>query len=251
VINNGDPGVTVVSDPASSGRGNVFRVFFPEGGFGTDVGGTNWQTRIAPRDEYYFAFDLFVPAGFNWPLSSKLPGLFGGNLNVAVGNKAVLNGVDAWSAFQGIMSDRLPGETSGFYNIGDGALGATTFTYDGAQIFRRYNPALTDSWDATPEGAARLIPGTWSRLEQHVKLNTATGTTGVGVKANGVYEIWLDGVKVYEAFNWTYRRNKSLQIDGIFFISYYGGYGDEWGAREDQYWYFDNYVVSTIPITHQ
>ncbi len=61
------------------------------------------------------------------------------------------------------------------------------------------------------------------RFEQHVVLNTATSTTGVGVKPDGVYEAWVDGVKVYSANNWTYRINSSLKVDHISFIWWYGG----------------------------
>ncbi len=82
-------------------------------------------------------------------------------------------------------------------------------------------------------------------------LNTATSTTGVGVKPNGIYEAWVDGVKVYSANDWTYRINNSLKVDHISFIWWYGGNTTEWGARENQYMYFDNYfVVSTQPISH-
>ncbi len=80
--------MTVVSDPASSGRGNVLRVFFPKGKYGNSASGAAWQTKIPARDEYYFAYDIYVPAGFNWPLDFKIPGLFGGDLGAASGVKS-------------------------------------------------------------------------------------------------------------------------------------------------------------------
>jgi hypothetical protein len=81
-------------------------------------------------------------------------------------------------------------------------------------------------------------------------LNDATEVTGVSVKANGIYEAWVDGVKVYHATDWIYRQITSLQIDHISFTWYYGGHGDAFAAREDQYSYYDNFIVSTQPIAH-
>lgn len=247
IRNEASPGATVVADPANSGRGNVFRMFFPKGGVGNTNAGGSWQTRIPASDEYYFAYDIYLPVGFNFPLSSKLPGLFGGNMGKASGNKAKMNGVDGFSVFQGFTSEKKAGDRTGWSNIGDGNFGASTFTYAKPQEKRRYNPNLNDDWDGDQ---ARLIPGRWMRLEQHVKLNDATSTVGVGVKANGIYEAWLDGVKVFYADDWIYRQTTSLQIDGIFFVWWYGGSGPNFASREDQHIYTDNFVVSRQPISH-
>ncbi len=73
IANNASQGVTAVADPAGSGRGNVLRVFFPKGQYGNSASGAAWQTKIPARDEYYFAYDIYVPAGFNWPLGLRFP----------------------------------------------------------------------------------------------------------------------------------------------------------------------------------
>ena len=246
VENRASPaGVTIVADPANSGRGNSLRVFFPKGEYGNAASGAAWQTKLSPRDEYYFAFDIYIPVGFDWPLGVKLPGLFGGSLNAASGLKAT-NGVDGFAVRQSIYSERQEGDTQGYRSIGNGVLGANTYTYDGHTTPRIYNVNLNGSFSE----AIKLIPGKWSRIEQRVVLNDATNVTGVGVKRNGIYEAWVDGVKVYSSNNWIYRQNTSLKVDHISFIWYYGGGSSDWGAREDQYMYFDNFIASTQPITH-
>jgi len=165
----------------------------------------------------------------------------------AAGNKAQMNGVDGFSVFQAMFSELKAGDDKGYKNIGDGNLGASTFTYANPQRIRRYNRALNNSWlDGSP---ARVIPGKWVRLEQHVKLNDATATTGVGVKSNGIYEVWLDGEKVFYDDKVIYRQTTSLQVDGIFFIWWYGGNGSSYNSREDQYMYFDNFVISKSPVS--
>jgi len=245
IANRASPSVTIVADPANSGRGNSLRVFFPKGKYGNAASGAAWQTKLSPRDEYYFAYDVYIPVGFKWPLGVKFPGLFGGSLGAASGVKPT-NGVDGFSVRQGFWSERQNGDRAGYSNIGNGVLGASTYTYDGHTIPRRYNPNLNNSWN----GAIKLTPGKWTRIEQRVVLNDATNVTGVGVKRNGVYEAWVDGVKVYSEKDWVYRRNTSLRIDHVAFIWYYGGNGSDWGARENQYMYFDNFVVATQPIAH-
>ena len=235
-------GLSIVTDPANSGRGSVLRSFIKGGEWGSQ-GGFQWQTGIPTADEYYFSYKIYVPVGFKWPHSTKLPGLYGGDLPQAVwGAPNPLNGVDGWSSWHALVSNRLPGETVGYDGMGDGSFAANTYTPDGYNEIRRYNPDLNNAWNpASP----KVIPGQWHTIEQHIKLNTATKTTGVSVLNDGIYEAWLDGVKVYESNRETYRENSSLQIDGIFFIQWYGGSTIDWAAREDQYWYFDNFVVST------
>ena len=239
VTNNGVPGVMVVADPANSGRDKVFQLSFLEGSVQKNGGGgAQWVTRITAADEYYFAYDMYVPADFNWPLSSKLPGLFGGDISKASASN-VPDGITAFALRQGVVSERKEGDTTGWSNIGDGNLGANPHTF-GNIGHARYNYALVNTRD---ENSARLIPGYWARIEQHVRLNDP------GIK-NGVYEAWLDGVKVFSASNYEYRTVDSLKIDGISFVWFYGGSGDSFAAREDQAYYFDNFVVSTQPISH-
>ncbi len=238
-------GVKVVPDPGNSGRGNSLQVFFPKGEFGNKKSGAAWQTKLPARNEYYFAFDIYVPIGFNFPLSWKMPGLFGGNLLEASG-LTTPDGVAGFAVRQGISSEPKNGKAPGFVGIGDGNIVANTYTYNKGTKLRIYNPALNRSRN----GASKLTLGQWVKIEQHVVLNDATNVTGAGVKSNGIYEAWVDGVKVYSQNNWIYRRNTSLKIDHITFIWYYGGKDAAFTALEDQYSYYDNFIVSTQPITH-
>ncbi len=245
VANNAAPeGVTIVPDPTNSGRGNAMRVFFPKGEFGNKSSGAAWQTKLPASNEYYFAYDMYVPVGFNFSLSCKIPGLFGGNLGDASGLK-VPDGVSGFAVRQSIISQRKTNETVGYKGIGNGNIEVTRYIYNKATQRRKYNPDLRGKVSGT-----RVTPGKWVRIEQRVVLNDATSATGVGVKSNGIYEAWVNGVKVSYETNLVYRQNTSLEIDHISFIWYYGGNKSDFAAREDQYSYYDNFVVSTQPITH-
>ena len=142
ISNRASPGVTVVADPGKSGRGNVLQVFFPKGKYGNNASGAAWQTVIPDSDEYYFAFDMYVPKGFNYPLSSKLPGLFGGNLGDVTGS-GVADGSNGWQARQVIASERKAGDIRGYSDIGDGNLGGHPHVI-GETIKGRYSYQLDD-----------------------------------------------------------------------------------------------------------
>lgn len=212
----------VVDDPANSGRSNVMSVFYPKGKAGNQSGG-QWAVNIPGRDQYYFSQDIFVPAGFNWPISNKVSGLYGGNLDGATGGEETY-GITGWSVRQDIQSERRSGDTAGYFNIGDGAIGAK---------LGGYKPQKKHVWYGE-----RLIAGRWGRIEQQVDI------------AAGTYRAWVNGKLAYTRTGMQYSKNGNLDIDGVSFVFWYGGGPPGWNAREDQHWYYDNFIVSTQPISH-
>jgi len=212
----------VVDDPANSGRGNVMSVFYPKGDYGSQSGG-QWQTSIPGHTKYYFSQDIFVPEGFNWPLSNKVSGLYGGELAAATGGEEVY-GVTGFSCRQGIVSERKKGDTAGYVGIGDGVISTK---------LGGYKPQKKHATSDT-----RLKAGSWSRIEQMLDIE------------NGIYEQYVNGRRAYRRTGMQYSKNGNLDIDGVSFVFWYGGGSSAWDAREDQHWYYDNFVVSTKPISH-
>ena len=76
--------------------------------------------------------------------------------------------------------------------------------------------------------------------------------------ADGKNEIWVTdpgrwtgALKVFESNNHVFRTVSTMKIDGIFMTNYYGGPADERNQPlNDQFHYYDNFIVSTDPITH-
>lgn len=67
-------------------------------------------------------------------------------------------------------------------------------------------------------GGAVLIPGRWTSIEQHVKLNTP------GV-ANGEGEVWVNGHSVWRSTTELYRKDPKTRITQFFANVYHGGVG--------------------------
>ena len=88
-------------------------------------------------------------------------------------------------------------------------------------------------------------------------MNTVTEEGVSGLK-DGLQEVWVTdpalwtGAKKVSSHLHRWRITNSMGIDGITMSQGYGGNGNDPDNRptQDQYHYYDNFRVSTIPITH-
>ena len=67
---------------------------------------------------------------------------------------------------------------------------------------------------------------------------------------DGQLKMWVDGIKVLGVSNRRWRAVNSLKLDGLYFTFGYGGGDKSFAAPEDQYNYYDNWILSTQPISH-
>ena len=88
-------------------------------------------------------------------------------------------------------------------------------------------------------------------------MNTVTKEGVSGLK-DGLAEIWVTdpqrwvGARKVSSQLHRWRYTKTMKIDGLWMLNYYGGDASDpvnQPARE-QYHYYDNFIVSTSPITH-
>ena len=94
-------------------------------------------------------------------------------------------------------------------------------------------------------GQYYIKSGAWQTIETRIKMNT------VG-KSDGILQAWVDGVLALDNQNFVWRdsRDPDLRISGLYVTFGYGGGDDTWDAPEDQFNYYDNWVVSTQSIAH-
>lgn len=219
--------VSIVKDPDPSGaRGNVMRVFYRANQTTTDGNsGSQWRTKLKGKyEDLYFAYDVYFPDNADFVLGGKLPGLMGGPVIYAGGKPA--NGNDGWTG-------RLMWHKNGSVQ---------------SYMYVANNPSLYGwnfDWDLGSEGQRYLKRGQWNRLEMRYVMNTP------GVP-NGRMQAWFNGKLALDAKGLIYRMpaGKNVAIDQLLFSTFYGGKADKWAPSTDQYVYFDNFVVSTKPITH-
>jgi hypothetical protein len=146
-----------------------------------------WRIPFAPMNDVYARYLL-------WPehdvvtnmteIGVKLPGLAGGEVTWRMEHKPPRN---------------------------DGLLPVVDYLYDAERGTVGFPEFRT-------MGGAMFVPGRWTSIEQHVKLNTP------GV-ADGIGEVWVNGHSVWRSTTELYRKNPSTQITEFFANVYHGGVG--------------------------
>jgi hypothetical protein len=71
-------------------------------------------------------------------------------------------------------------------------------------------------------------------------------------KLNGRLQGWLDGKLAFDSseFMWRMPGGEHLTIGEAQFVTFYGGGNSSFAPSTDQHIYFDNFIVSTRPVTH-
>ncbi|MBT9314039.1 hypothetical protein IXB50_01200 [Leptothoe spongobia TAU-MAC 1115] len=205
---------------ADSPFDHILRVHYPAGTASPSVS----RQTSSPLGGAQFYGDLFLPAqtqlrlsyyvrfaeGFDFVKGGKLPGLFGGS---------------------GASGGKIPDGTDGF---------SARFMWrkDGQGEVYAYLPTSESYGTSIGRGAWQFQPGIWYKLDQELKLNTPN-------QADGELRIWVNDTLVLEQAALVFRTAESLQIDGIFFSTFFGGGDPSWATPQDTYIDFANFSVST------
>ncbi|WP_045876786.1 polysaccharide lyase [Pseudofrankia sp. DC12] len=166
--------------------------------------------KSGPTDVLHLSYRIRFPLGFQFNKGGKLPGLFGGD-HVAGGN------------------------------IPDGSNGLSTrymWRAGGAGEVYAYLPSSQVHGTNIGTGSWSFPPGQWVTMQQRVRLNTPG-------KADGSITVWMDGRQALRVDNLLFRDSASLQIDGLFFSTFFGGADTTWASPTDQYADFADFQVSS------
>jgi hypothetical protein len=132
---------------------------------------------------------------------------------------------------------------------GDGKL--TSYVYDAERVQYDEFFDIVNPTNSPAQTTWHMPKGQWVRIEQRIKQNTATATEGVGDKADGILQEWVNGKLAVDKRK-RFRTVNTMHIDGIYMYSYYGGKASDPinKPKQTQNEYYDNFIVSTSPITH-
>jgi hypothetical protein len=150
-------------------------------------------------------YQVFFPADFAFAKGGKLPGLYGGRNE---------KGESASGCRPGVEED-------GF---------STRYMWreKGAGSLYAYLPGKSESCGKyIGKGSWHFTPGAWTTLEQEVVLNDPGSS-------NGTLRVWVNGKPVIAQPNVVLRNTDDISIDGIFFVSFFGGKEPEWASPKDQ-----------------
>ncbi|HEB87282.1 MAG TPA: hypothetical protein ENI68_09760 [Gammaproteobacteria bacterium] len=253
--------MSLVNDPLNDGHGVVLAVkrLAGQGWQGPGSGGMAFKADFPEQEDIYLAYDMYIPSGNELMKIMKFPGLmFGTGDMVGHPDFNTYPTPDSLQTFVFTPSS----DGNGAWGRGDGAL--NLYYYDkerisGNEFFDRTDPTFTVGENTSQGGDQYNQPkGYWITIEMRMKMNTVT-QEGVSGLRDGLSEIWITdpnlngGVaKLVSQRNHKWRVSNNIKIDGIGMSLSYGGNGDdpENQPSNDQYHYFDNFRVSTTPITH-
>lgn len=200
--------------------GKSLRILYPKGSVGPSQGGAQWLVNLPKSfEELYVSFRVKFGTGFDFVKGGKIPGLGGGKNNTG-GTKPT--GTDGWS---GRMMWRSGGDAVQYLYHPDQP------TIYGEDLF--WNIGGQKAW----------VPGQWAEVEHRFVMNTP------GQK-DGIVQGWWNGALALERKNIRFRDVSTFAIDVFYFSTFFGGSTSDWAATKDEHTYFDDFVISTGPISH-
>jgi hypothetical protein len=220
-----DP-VEIVTDPELGGtHNNSMRISYAADIVGLhDSSGAQWTKKLSGYDELYVAYDVFFEDDAEFVKGGKLPRLQSTSWESNAGVPA--DGTDRWTA--GLMW-KQGGKLASYVYHADQSNGYGDIRY----------------WDDGVDGQIYFQPGQWHTIEVRAVLNTP------GV-LDGRMQGWFDGKLAFDTneFMWRMPGGEHLDIGEFMFVTFYGGGDSSWAPSTDQHIHFDNFVISTHPITH-
>lgn len=223
-VDDWQEGVTAERVHIEDEDGNkVLQVSYPDGTYGTDEGGAQWKQHIKAHDDLYFAYKVKFGPNFNFVRGGKLPGLAGGQANTG-----------------GDVPEKDDGWSGRIVWGKNGTLAQYVYYLDQHQ-----NLPWGDKfwWSFNGSSKVQLIPDIWYQVETRIVMNTPGGK-------DGLIESWLNGVQVLKETGLRFRDSDSLAIDIHYFSTFFGGGDDTWATTQNETIYFDDFIISTNPITH-
>ncbi|MFI8992503.1 polysaccharide lyase [Streptomyces sp. NPDC053542] len=191
--------------PARSASPTVARRYGrPEGGAQLYL-----PLRSGPTDSLHLRYYLRFPKGFDFVKGGKLPGLYGGSV-------------------------------TGGRRIPDGENGLSTrymWRRKGRGEVYAYLPTSVEHGTSLGRGKWKWPTGRWTCVEQAVRLNTPD-------EDNGSVEVFLDGRRVLREDELKFRTSEKLQIEGVFFSTFFGGSDPSWATPDADYADFAAFAVS-------
>ena len=212
--------ISLVKD-SSDKFGQVLRVRYPAGSASPSVsrknnvsiGGAQFfaDLGMSPKSSLRLSYYLRFSENFDFVKGGKLPGLFGGTE---------------------VSGGENPDGTNGF---------STRFMWrkNGDGELYAYLPSSKKYGTSIGRGNWQFVPGKWHHLEQEVKLNQPGSN-------NGQVTVWLDGKKVLDEREITFRTTDALKIEGIFFSTFFSGGDTSWATPKDVEVDFAKFSVNEV-----
>lgn len=203
----------------------ALRVFYPAGSYSKRTGGTQFYAQPLVNEAYermILSYDIWFPSNYSFVQGGKLPGLRGGSDRSGCSGGSQTDGT---SCFSTRLMWRANGTGEVYAYIPTNSTGLCT---------QSNVICNSDFGTSLGRGTFTFQTGQWQTIYLVVVLNK------VGI-ANGVVELYYNGVKALSFQNLVLRTASSLSsVGGLFFSTFFGGDDSSWATPTDQYLYWRN-----------
>jgi len=207
--------------------GSCLNYFLKQGSYGASGSGNTAMSTFLKsfsgveslHEELYFRYYIYLDPNFDFSQGGKIPGMAS---HALYGAGSHPNGDDGWTA-RYMWNSYGEIYLYGYFPVANGW---------GTHIYCDYTGKR-----------ARLERGKWHCVEQYIKLNSVTGSTG---NADGKCYTWLDGTLSMKKDDVVYRTvvNDAGKEFGIYASVFFGGADADWTPEYDTYIRVDNMVLA-------
>ncbi|KAG6837734.1 hypothetical protein H0H93_003536 [Arthromyces matolae] len=248
-IQDNPDNLAFVNDPFSSSSSTTnsttpaLQVTYPANEFGSTDSGAQFINLWNATDGSSFqsmllSYEVAFDSGFDWVKGGKLPGLRGGLNSTGCSGGNQSNGKDCFST-------RLMWRQNG---QGEGGLLHFTVWLSSYQAISVYayipTPNKLCSSDgiicnsdfgiSIQRGSFGFVSGQWNRITLLVRLNDPPNV------ANGNVQLYFNDLKAIDQQNLQIRSSSSVDANGLYFSTFYGGSDSSWEPSETTHTYFRN-----------
>lgn len=211
----------------------VLRHHLPGSYYAANDFGVSYQPILSRGVDYAeMSYWMRFNAGFEWGGGGKLPG-FGGN-----NSKVAYPPAGGAPSPYGFTSRLMWRASPGFSGAISGKIELTAYLYLPALppatygIDRHFGVVLGDT--------GGVSDGTWRQVKQILRMNTstvsdnniapATLVQGTDYLADGVHEVWINGVRVYQKTDEVWRFYNDVHITRMHWSVFRGGGDSSWSV---------------------
>ncbi|KAF8942424.1 hypothetical protein BGZ47_006489 [Haplosporangium gracile] len=215
--------------------GTVLQLNYPKGSYAPSVGpvtgGTHFYAKPfgdkSPFSKMLVSYDVAFPAGFNWVLAGKLPGIYGGTPYDGCSGGVQSTGANC-------LTMRMMWRQNGIGEV---------YAYvpaDPKSAFCKDSQVLCNDQYGKSIGRGQIYfqPGVWTRLDMALELNEPAGNS------NGTLQVYQNGILAVHMNNISYRSTGMVGFQGLLFSSFFGGSDSTYATPVDTAVYFRNVQLS-------
>ncbi|KAK3833381.1 MAG: hypothetical protein JOS17DRAFT_740340 [Linnemannia elongata] len=228
---------STTSTTSSTGNvdGMVLQLNYPKGSYAPSIGpvtgGTHFYAKPfgdkTPFSKMLVSYDVAFPAGFNWVLAGKLPGIYGGTPYDGCSGGVQSTGANC-------LTMRMMWRQNGVGEV---------YAYvpaDPKSSFCKDSQVLCNDQYGKSIGRGQIYfqPGVWTRLDMVMELNEPAGNS------NGTLQVYQNGILAVHMDNIPYRSSGMVGFQGLLFSSFFGGSDPTYATPVDTSVYFRNVQLS-------